>query len=79
MGEIAIIMMVIFVILQIIILRKKYKAVQLVQLPAAVAFGYFIDFSRFLISDLSVSGYPGRLILCLFSCTVIAFGVFSGK
>lgn len=76
MGQIAIIMMVIFVVLQIILLRNKYKAFQLIQLPAAIAFGYFIDFSRFLVSDLHISTYGGRIFFCLFSCLLIGFGVF---
>lgn len=76
MGEAAIAMMVLFVALQILILRRNYRPLQLVQLPAAIAFGYFIDLSRFLIAGLSVSGYGGRLTLCLLSCAVIGFGVF---
>jgi uncharacterized membrane protein YczE len=76
MGETAIVMMVIFVLLQILILRRSYRPLQLVQLPAAIAFGYFIDLSRFLTSELSVPGYGGRLALCLLSCAVIGFGVF---
>ena len=76
MGEAAIIMMMIFVLLQILILRRKYRLFQLIQLPAAIAFGYFIDLSRFLISGLTVGGYGSRLALCLISCVVIGIGVF---
>ncbi len=76
MGEIAIIMMILFILFQIILLRKNYQPVQLIQLPAAVAFGYFIDFSNFLLSDLTIASYPLRCTACLISCGIIGFGVF---
>lgn len=76
MGEVAIIMMVIFVIMQILLLRKKYQPIQLIQLLAATSFGYFIDFSRFLLRNIQISTYGGRVFFCLLSCGIIAFGVF---
>ena len=76
MGEIAIIMMILFIVFQIILLRKNYHPIQLVQLPAAIIFGYFIDFSNFLLTDLTISSYPWRCAGCLASCLIIAFGVY---
>ena len=76
MGELAIIMMILFIIFQIILLRKNYQPVQMVQLPAAIIFGYFIDFSNFLLTDLTISSYPWRCAACLASCLIIAFGVY---
>ncbi len=76
MGEAAILMMILFVLLQIIILRQNYRPFQLIQLPAAIGFGYFIDLSCCLVSNLSLRGYGERLALCLISCGIIALGVF---
>ena len=43
-GTATIIMHCVFIVLQILILRRRYRIVQLMQLPVAVVFGYFTDF-----------------------------------
>lgn len=75
-GQLTILMNALFVVLQIIILRRKYQWFQLVQLPAVIAFGYFIDLAMVLVSGLHVSSYGGQIFWCLASCIVIGFGVF---
>ena len=75
-GLLSIIVNVLMILLQIVLLRKEYQLIQLVQLPVALVFGFFIDFAMFLLSGLQPSNYIYQWILCLLSCVIIAFGVF---
>lgn len=75
-GLLSIIVNVLMILLQIVLLRKDYQLIQLVQLPVALIFGFFIDFAMFLLSGLQSSNYIYQWILCLLSCVIIAFGVF---
>ena len=75
-GLLSIIVNVLMILLQIVLLRKEYQLIQLVQLPVALVFGFFIDFAMFLLSGLQPSNYIYQWTLCLLSCVIIAFGVF---
>lgn len=75
-GLLSIIVNVAMILLQIVLLRKEYQLIQLVQLPVALIFGFFIDFAMFLLSGLQTSNYIYQWILCLLSCVIIAFSVF---
>ena len=75
-GLLSIIVNVLMILLQIVLLRKEYQLIQLVQLPVALIFGFFIDFAMFLLSGLQTSNYIYQWTLCLLSCVIIAFGVF---
>lgn len=63
-------------LIQIAILRKNYKLIQLVQFPALIFFGYCIDITMTIIENLHPSNYMEQLILCLISCIILAFGIF---
>lgn len=74
-GNITIIMHILFILLQIIILRKRYKAVQLLQLPVAVAFGYITDFAVFILRNVSCYSYVQQWILCAIGILLVGIGV----
>lgn len=74
-GEFTIIFNVALILLQIIILRKRYRLFQLVQLPVTFLFGFFIDFALLLLAGLDVDPYFLRLAFCLLSCLLIGLGV----
>jgi uncharacterized membrane protein YczE/cytidylate kinase len=76
MGTLSIVMNGLLIVMQIVLKRRKYQLVQLVQFPVALIFGFFTDFTLFLVSGIDVTNYFSQLALCLFSCAVIAFGVF---
>lgn len=77
MGIITIVMNVVFILLQIVLLRKEYQPIQLLQLPVAILFGFFTDLTLSLVSSkILVSNYLFQWILCLLSCLIIAFGVY---
>ena len=76
LGELTIILNVLFIIAQMAILRKKYSFLQLVQLPAITIFGFCIDFALYLISDINPASYLSQVAWCLLSCVTLAFGIF---
>ena len=76
MGVLTIIQNILFISIQIILLRKNYRLFQLIQLPAVFAFGLFIDLSLNLLSVINTSSYTGKLLLCLLSCVILALGIF---
>lgn len=75
-GETTILLNAIFVVIQIALLRKRYDPIQLVQLPAVIVFGYCIDITMAIVENLDPTNYIEQLILCLFACVVLAFGIF---
>lgn len=76
LGELTIIFNGLLILMQVILLRRRYRLIQLAQLPAVIVFGYFIDFSLNILSDLNTHFYFYQLVLCLLSCMVLAFGIF---
>jgi uncharacterized membrane protein YczE/cytidylate kinase len=76
MGLFTIILNVLLILLQIAILRKNFKLVQLLQLPAVLVFGFFTDYTLSLVSNIHFDNYWIRLALCLISCLVVALGIF---
>lgn len=74
-GNATIIMHCIFILLQIIILRKKYEIVQLMQLPIAIIFGYLTDFAIFILQNFTYHSYFQQWIFCLLGIILVAVGV----
>ena len=75
-GELTIIFNSFIVLLQILLLRRRYRPLQLLQIVAASLFGYFIDCSMLLLEQLQPDNYFWQLFTCVASCVVLAFGVF---
>lgn len=60
---------------QIVILRKNFKPVQLLQIPLSFLFGYLTDFGMWCVSFIPASNYIVRLILVLCGTIVLGFGI----
>lgn len=76
LGGFTILFSLLLVALQIVLLRKRYQPIQLLQIPVSVMFGYFIDFSmKYLIFWLNPQQYLMKLISLLVGCLILAFGV----
>ena len=75
-GTYTIFVNVLFVLLQILILRKDFKPLQLAQIPAVILFGWFIDLSLAGISGLTPPDYLAEWLISILSSAVLAFGVF---
>ena len=74
-GEASIIMHCVFILLQILLLRKRYQLIQLMQLPVAIFFGYMTDLSVWIIDGIGYSAYWQQWILCLIGILLVAVGV----
>lgn len=64
-----------YILLQIIIFRNEFKWVNLTQVLFSFLFGYFTDFSKWVMGDFAIPGYPGRLLMLLASIILIAVGL----
>lgn len=76
MGTITTIINCLMIVVQIALLRKNYKPIQLLQLLVVFIFGFFTDFTLMLVKNLELNSYPVRLLFCVISCFVMGFGVF---
>ncbi|MCD8018305.1 MAG: DUF6198 family protein [Clostridiales bacterium] len=74
-GNITILMHCVFIFLQIVILRRQYELIQLLQLVVAVVFGYLTDFAVWVIRPISCDGYLMQWLLCLIGIALVAIGV----
>ena len=76
MGQATILFYVVLVLLQAIILKKDFKAKNFLQIPVAIAFGYFTTFSNNLMSIIpEPSNYFVRFILLIFSIVCVGAGI----
>lgn len=77
MGRATILFHIALVILQIILLRKRFKIINLLQIPVGVLFGSFTTFSNSLVDYFpDPTGFTIRIFMILFSTAIIAFGLF---
>lgn len=74
-GTTTIIMNFMFVVIQILILRRQYDWFQLLQFPAAILFGTMIDVAEQVIMFISPSNYFQQWIICAIGIFLVAFGV----
>lgn len=74
-GTATILMHCVFILIQILLLRKQYHPIQLMQLPVAVFFGYLTDFGVWAVRGISCNSYWQQWILCLIGIFLVAVGV----
>ena len=60
---------------QIIILRKKFQPIQLLQIPLSFLFGWFIDIGMWRVSFIPVGTYLSQLLLVGIGIIVLGFGI----
>lgn len=75
LGALLIIWNCVLILGQIIILRRDFKAVQLLQIPLSFLFGFFTDFGMYCVSYITVDSYVGRIALVLCGTVVLGFGI----
>ncbi len=74
-GTTTIIMNFAFVFLQILILRKQYEWLQLLQLPVSILFGLVIDFGGWVIEEIPLSNYFQQWFMCILGILFVGIGV----
>ncbi len=66
-----------YILVQVILLRREFNPVNLFQIVFSTIFGYFVNFTKWMIGDLLFpGGYAGRLLMQGAGTILIAFGVF---
>jgi uncharacterized membrane protein YczE len=77
MGKATILFHCVLVLIQILILRKKFKIKSLLQIPVGIVFGYFTTFCNYLMTFLPTpSNYVIRICMILISVVLVAIGIF---
>lgn len=63
---------------QILLLRKNFKPIQLLQIPLSFLFGYFTDFGLWLVRGIPNDIYIVQLLLVISGIVVLGFGITLG-
>ncbi len=75
MGTWTLIVYMLYIGIQILILRKDFKWINLTQILFSTVFGYFVSLTNQLLSWVNPSNYLSQLVLLLLSIILIAVGV----
>jgi uncharacterized membrane protein YczE len=76
LGQATIALNVLLILSQIALMRKRYKLIQLVQLPVSVFFGFLIDLNTSIFQGVVAHAYMDAVALCLMSCLFVGVSVF---
>lgn len=60
---------------QVIILRRDFKLIELLQLPLSFLFGWFTDLGMMFVSLIPVDTYFARLLMIIIGTIVLSFGI----
>lgn len=63
------------ILIQLAVLRKRFKAKYLMQIPASFVFGYLIDMCLWILGDFAPGTLSVRLLLVAISSIITAFGI----
>ena len=76
LGMFTLYMSIILILLQMILLRKKFPKEYFLQIPISLLFSAFIDCSMSLLKNMSPESYVMQMILLLTGCMILGFGVY---
>ncbi|MDO5846495.1 MAG: membrane protein, partial [Methanocorpusculum sp.] len=66
---------IIFLLLQIAILKRRFRPYQILQIPGVFLFSAFIDLNVFLISPFAPGNYAAQFAVMLAGCVMLALGI----
>lgn len=75
LGTVCLIFNVVYIIIQVILLRGDFEKRQYLQIVVGTIFSFFIDLTFNLVSFLNPTDYLSQFSLLLLSCIIVAFGV----
>lgn len=76
LGMFTLYMSIILMILQLILLRRKFPKQYWLQLPVSFVFSAFIDLSMYLLTFLDPHAYVFKMLFLLIGCAILGLGVF---
>lgn len=65
----------ILIVGQIVVLRKKFQLIQLLQVPLSFLFGWFTDFGMWIAAKIPVPTYFTRMTMVLIGIIILGFGI----
>ncbi|MDE6314002.1 MAG: YitT family protein [Lachnospiraceae bacterium] len=65
----------ILIVGQILILRKNFQLIQLLQVPLSFLFGWFTDLGMWMVSFIPANTYPIRLAMVVIGIVILGFGI----
>ncbi len=74
-GDYTNLMNVLLVVVQIIILRRRFEWVQLCQLVVGTIFGFLLDFNMWLTAPLTPDSLAGRIVAQLAGCIILGVSI----
>ena len=75
MGTCVTVIFCFYILLQFLLLGKKFRPINLLQIVFSTVFGYFVDFAKALIGTWALPGYAGQLTMLAMSIVLIALGI----
>lgn len=75
MGTCVIVVFCSYIVMQILLLRKEFHPINLLQIAFSTIFGYFVDFAKWIVGDFAIPTYFGQLTMLAISIVLIALGV----
>jgi len=60
---------------QLLILKKNFQLIQLMQIPISLLFGLFTDLGLKCVSFIPVNSYPIKLIMVIIGVVILGFGI----
>ncbi len=77
LGQFTIAFSLLLILIQLIILRRDFKAEHLLQIPISILFGYFIDLTMMLLFFVDPQSYISSVVYLLIGCLILGFGVYT--
>lgn len=74
-GDYTNIMNMVLVVGQILVLRRQFEPVQLLQLVIGFVFGFFLDVNMAVTAIIDISSLPMQILAQFMGCIVLAFGI----
>lgn len=75
LGNCVIMVFSFYILVQILIMRRDFKWINLTQLVFSTIFGYFVDLAKKVVGDFAIPTYAGQLVMLAVSILLVAIGV----
>lgn len=76
LGIFTLYMSIVLILLQLILLQKKFPKEYFLQIPISLLFSVFIDCSMRLLKHMSPQSYVMKIVMLLIGCMILGFGVY---
>ncbi|MDE6275311.1 MAG: YitT family protein [Clostridia bacterium] len=74
-GVTTIIVNVLIVLLQVILLRRNFQPIQLIQIPISIVFGLLINLTNDILRGITLNAYWQQWLICIVGIILVAIGV----